>query len=113
MSLAGKIKIIGSDIVKHEISKTPDPVRKSQLLSLSNYISKNYSLSDGMIELAHELQKNGFGAFDALHIAVSEKCGVDVFITTDDKILKLYQRKSDLINIRIDNPVNILRELLL
>jgi len=113
ISLTGKIKLIGSDILKHEISKTPDPVRKSQLLSLSKYISKFYSLNDVIIELAHKLQKSGFGAFDSLHIAVAEKSGVDVFITTDDKILKLYRRNPDLLNIRVENPANIVRELLL
>jgi len=39
ISLTGKIKLIGSDVLKHEISKTPDPVRKSQLSSLLKYIS--------------------------------------------------------------------------
>jgi len=44
--------------------------------------------------------------------AAAEKSGVDIFITTDDKILKLYWRNPDLFNIRIDNPANIARELL-
>lgn len=113
ISLTGKIKLIGSDILKHEISKTPDPVRKSQLLSLSKYISKFYPLNNVIIELAYRLQKSGFGAFDSLHIAVAEKSGVDIFITTDDKILKLYRRNPDLLNIRIENPANIVREFLL
>ena len=77
------------------------------------YISKFYSLNDAVIELAHKLQKSGFGSFDSLHIAAAEKSGVDIFITTDDKILKLYRRNPDLFNIRIDNPANIVRELLL
>ncbi len=29
LSFTGKIKFIGSDVLKHEISKTPDPLRKS------------------------------------------------------------------------------------
>lgn len=113
ISLTGKIKLIGSDVLKHEISKTPDPVRKSQLLTLSKYISKFYSLNDVIIALAHKLQKSGFGAFDSLHIAVAEKSGADIFITTDNKILKLYRRNPDLLRVRIENPANIVRELLL
>ncbi len=113
ISLTGKIKLIGSDVLKHEITKTPDPVRKSQLLSLSKYISKFYTLNDIIIELAYKLQKSGFGAFDSLHIATAEKSGADIFITTDDKILKLYRKNPELLNIRIENPVNIVRELLL
>ena len=113
ISLTGKIKLIGSDVLKHEISKTPDPVRKSQLLSLSKYISKFYTLNDAIIEFAYKLRKSGFGAFDSLHIATAEKSGVDIFITTDDKILKLYRRNPELLQIRIENPANIVRELLL
>ena len=82
-------------------------------MSLSKYISKFYSLNEETIELAHKLQKSGFGAFDSLHIASAEKSSVDIFITTDDKILKLYRRNPDLLNIRIENPANIVRELLL
>jgi predicted nucleic acid-binding protein len=66
-----------------------------------------------MIEQSRKLQKSGLGAFDSLHIAVAEKSGVDIFITTDDKILKIYRRNPDLLNLRIDNPANIVRELLL
>lgn len=53
------------------------------------------------------------GSFDSLHIAAAEKSGADIFITTDDKILKLYRRNPDLFNMRIDNPANIVRELIL
>lgn len=113
LSFTGKIKFIGSDVLKHEISKTPDPLRKSQLLSLLKYISKFYSLNDAIIELAYKLQKSGFGSFDSLHIAAAEKSGADIFITTDDKILKLYRKNPDLLNIRIENPINIIREFLL
>ena len=113
LSLTGKITLAGSDVLKHEISKTPDPVRKSQLSSLSRYIAKFYSLNDFIIELARKMQKSGFGAFDSLHIAIAENSGADIFITTDDKILKLYRRNPDLLNIRIENPANIVRELLL
>jgi len=113
ISLTGKIKLVGSDILKHEISKTPDPVRKSQLLSLSGYILKYYTLNDDIIEFAYKLQKSGFGAFDSLHIASAEKSKADVFVTTDDRILKLYRRNPGLLKIRIENPADIVRELLL
>jgi len=113
ISLTGKVKLVGSDVLKHEINKTPDPIRKSQLLSLLNYISKFYSLNDGIVELSRKFQKSGFASYDSLHLAVAEICSADVFATTDDRILKLYRRKPDLFKVRIDNPVNIVRELIL
>ncbi|HPS59562.1 MAG TPA: PIN domain-containing protein [Spirochaetota bacterium] len=113
ISLTGKVKLVGSDVLKHEINKTPDPVRKSQLLSLLNYISKFYSLNDRIVEMARKFQKSGFGSFDSLHLAVAQINCADVFATTDDRMLKLYRRKPDLFTFRIDNPVNIVRELIL
>lgn len=112
-SVSGKIRLIGSDVLKLEIGKTPDPVRRSQLLSLSVYISKFYKLNDDIIKLAADLQKSGFSTFDSFHIAIAEKSKIDIFVTTDDKIHKLYRRKPGLLNIRIENPVDVIRELLL
>ena len=112
-SASGLIRLVGSDVLKLEISKTPDLVRKSQLLSLLTYISKNYSMNDEIIELAHKLQITGFSTFDSLHIAIAEKSKADIFVTTDDKIYKLFRKKPDLLKIRIENPVDIVRELLL
>ena len=112
-SASGKIKLIGSDVLKLEISKTPDPVRRYQLVTLSAYIAKYIQLNDEIISLAHDLNRAGFGSFDSLHIASAELSNVDVFVTTDDKIHKLYRKRSGLLKIRIENPVNIVRELIL
>ncbi len=109
----GKILLSGSDVLKHEISKIPDPIRKSQVLSLLNYVSTNYSLNSRIIEFSYKLGNYGFGSFDSLHIAIAELSGINLFVTTDDRILKLYRRNSGLLNIKIDNPVNVVRELLL
>ena len=110
---SGKIRLIGSDVLKFEINKTPDPVRKCQLTSLAAYISKFTRLSDEIIKMAHNLKKTGYGSLDSLHIACAEISGADVFVTTDDKIIKLYNKKPGLLKIRIINPVTIVQELLL
>jgi len=113
LSASGKIRLFGSDVLKLEISKTPDPVRKSQLVSISTYISKYIKLNKDIIDLAYNLQKNGFSPFDSLHISCAELSGIDIFATTDDKILRLYRKNPGLLKARIENPVNIIRELLL
>jgi predicted nucleic acid-binding protein len=45
-----------------------------------------------------ELSKFGFGSFDAFHIACAEMEKVDVMLTTDDKILKLFMKNLKSIN---------------
>lgn len=83
--------------MRFEINKTPDPVRKSQLASLVAYMSKFTRLSDKIINLAYDLHNTGFGSLDSLHIAYAELSDVDLFVTTDDKIIKLYNKKPGLL----------------
>ena len=52
---------------------------------------------------AEELQGRGIKEFDSLHLAVAEVANIDVFLTTDDALLKATERIST--NIIVDNPV--------
>jgi len=52
---------------------------------------------------AKQLEEVGFKSFDAMHIACAESEKADVFLTTDDKLLKL--GKKNKLNIDIANPV--------
>jgi len=106
----GKIKLIGSDVLKFEINKTPNPIRKFKLLSLLRYYGK-FVVSDERVRIrAMELSKFGFGSFDAFHIACAEMEKVDVMLTTDDKILKLFMKNLKSIKISIKNPIQWIQE---
>ena len=72
-SRTGKSKIIGSDVIQLEIDKTPDTIRRSQLKSLSGYISSLIRTDKKVKERAIELKNIGFKAFDSFHIACAEK----------------------------------------
>ena len=54
----GKIKLIGSDVLKLEINKTPNPIRKFQLLSLTKYIIKFVISDEHVRNRAQELSKS-------------------------------------------------------
>ena len=60
---------------------------------------------------ALELQKLGFGPFDALHLACAERGAVDVFLTTDDRLLSRARRHKDALRIRAENPLSWYKEL--
>jgi len=106
----GKIKLIGSDVLLLEISKTLDPVRKFKLSSLTKSINK-FVVSDTTIRnRAKMLSEIGFNGFDAYHIACAEKEMVDLFLTTDDKIIKLFSRNQKTIRISIKNPIQWMQE---
>ncbi len=110
---SGKLKIIGSDIIEFEISKTPDPVRRSNVESFTAFIKKQINIDEQIIKRGKELQKAGFKGFDSLHIACAEKGKADILLTTDDKLIKLALRNSGLLSINVDNPLNWVQENLL
>ena len=56
------------------------------------------------------LRQKGFGTFDALHLAWAEYLKVDVFVSTDDDLLKRASRTADIM-IQVKDPVALLREL--
>lgn len=61
---------------------------------------------------ASELKAIGFGAYDALHLACAEHSNADVFLTSDDKLLRLSRECSSILNIKVDNPLMWLKEVI-
>ncbi|MFN5970778.1 MAG: hypothetical protein ACK47N_17625 [Microcystis sp.] len=47
----------------------------------------------------------GFKFYDALHLAFAEAGGADIFLTTDDRLLRKAQQYRDSINVMVENPV--------
>jgi predicted nucleic acid-binding protein len=64
-------------------------------------------------ERAAFLQKLGFSTFDALHLASAEQGQADVFLTTDDGLLRRAARFSNELRIPVRNPVSWYREVVL
>ena len=48
--------------------------------------------------------------WDALHLACAESGQADIFLTTDDKLLRLSQRIANKLQVRVDNPLSWLTE---
>ena len=101
--------IIGSDFVLFEISMTQDKHKRENMLEL-------YSLVDNIveynkdIEARAEMMRNitGMKLFDSLHISCAEYGQADVFLTTDDKLIK--RRELMPFSMRIVDPVTYIME---
>jgi len=61
---------------------------------------------------AEELEKSGLDAYDAIHLASADYARVDVFLTTDDQIVKAVKREKRLMSFPVENPVKWLEEVL-
>jgi len=95
----------GSDVLTDEIEQTPDTQKLSRAKLLSGFIQENIEIGAKEERRAKELQAQGFQLFDALHIACAESAKADVFLSTDDRLLKLAKRLSKRLRIRVENPL--------
>ena len=87
--------------------KRKDSIRK--ILSNSKYY---IVLNENILERAYEIQKIGIKSYDALHIASAEYGKVAIFLTTDDNLLKKIKNNRNNFNVRAENPLSWIIEVL-
>ncbi len=76
------------------------------------YIDTSVDIGQKELERASELEKAGFGGFDAVHLACAESGKADVFLTTDDRLYKTAKRLLKKIHVKVDNPLEWLKEMI-
>jgi predicted nucleic acid-binding protein len=54
----------------------------------------------------------GFRTYDALHLACAEQATVDVFPTTDDRVLRIATRHTAQLKVYVANPLAWLLEVI-
>ena len=106
----GEWILIASGVVDYELSKITDADRQEQVQMLYAAASERIKLSGETEQRAAFLQMQGLKPSDSLHLALAEKSGADVFLTTDDRLIKAVQ-KIDL-NVNIANPLSWLMEVM-
>ena len=104
--------MINSDAILYEVNKIPDPERRIKVqLTLSN--ADDYvPINEPILERAKQIQQLGVQSYDALHIACAEATPADIFLTTDDKLLKRIRRFKGKVKVKVDNPLNWIKEVL-
>ena len=101
---------IGSEVSDYEIDQTPDSERRRRVQSLASHVHRSITVGKLETERAQQFEAWGFSTYDALHIACAESGGADVFLTTDDKLLRKSAAYSKDLRVRVENPLTWLRE---
>ncbi len=107
----GEWSWIGSEVLIDEVEQTPDFGKRSRLQIVTDYAQEVVEIDDSGLERAKELQHFGFQGYDALHISCAESAKADVFLTTDDRLLRLAKRLSKKLHVTVVNPLVWLEEL--
>lgn len=103
---------ITSEVVDFEVAQTPDVERRHRVEALIRYADHRVRIEPSVITRASKLEAVGFGVYDALHLACAEHGMLDVFLTTDDNLLRLANESSDVLEVRVGNPLTWLKEVI-
>jgi len=110
----GKWRLVSSEVIDLEVSKIPDQDRKNKV-TLLTFSHRDYiTIDQNIVKRASELEAHGIFSYDALHIACAEHGKADVFLTTDDALLKkIKQIKVDIkLKLKVENPLRWLMEVI-
>lgn len=103
---------LGSQALDIEINRAPDAEQQSRLKRVSGFISQSIAIGNKELERAKELEQIGFTGFDAVHLACAELGKADIFLSTDDRLLKRAQRYSKKLCVKVMNPLDWLKEMI-
>ncbi|MBD1855478.1 MULTISPECIES: PIN domain-containing protein [Leptolyngbya] len=98
-------KLITSTALDEELDQTPDLERLNNVKAILTIAKIRVIVSPFIEQRSAELQQLGFSAYDATHIASAERSSADIFLTTDDRLIRRAQNNASLINVKISNPV--------
>lgn len=101
----GQFEWLTSEVVDYEIAQNPDAERALKAKLLADHAGKKVIVDTIETARAGELERLGFTGFDALHLACAESGDADVFLTTDDKLMKRAIRVSKKLDVRVANPL--------
>ncbi len=96
------VELIHSDALIFEVTRNPNPKRRSFLMAVLRSASVFQGFSTATTQRAEQITSEyNIKGLDALHLACAEAATADHFITCDDQLIKRYHGKLSILN-----PVN-------
>jgi predicted nucleic acid-binding protein len=102
---AGNWKLVSSNALDAEIGLTPNPTRLKQVQDLLSAATVKVQTSNALEQRIAELTQLGFTFYDAAHVASAERSQSDVFLTTDDRLIRRAMQFTEQLKVSIENPV--------
>ena len=102
--------LISSGVIEYELSNLTDEDRLEQVMSIYVSAKERITMTEQAEKRAAYFQENGVKTLDSLHLAVAETGGADVFLTTDDRLLRASKRLN--VQINTANPLSWLMEVI-
>jgi len=100
----GEWELIISEMIEIEVAQIADPERRQTIEEVMVIARSRILVDEIAAHRGEELQNLGFQGFDALHLACAEIAQVDVFLSTDDRLLRRAARYRNSLTVAVDNP---------
>ena len=97
---------VTSDALQDELQENPDQQLRTAGIRLLSLSSEKAPIDSATESRSEELERSGFTAYDALHLACAERAGVDLLLTTDDRFERRVKRGVGAARISVQNPLN-------
>lgn len=108
----GEWQLISSEAILVELEKMRNLDKKTSIFNLLALATRMQEINQAVEERSRQLEGLGFGLFDSFHLACAEASGADIFLATDDRLLKTARRHELQLKVAIRNPVVWLIEVL-
>ena len=107
---AGGTELVSSDVLRFEIGRNPDEVRRAHADEVLAIAHVHQPLTPDIETRARVLEALGLKPLDALHVASAEAVGAVYFCTCDDRLLRR-ARSGVLPPMKAVSPLELLTEL--
>ena len=98
-------QLISSDVIRFEISRNNDPSKREKLETVLSFASVYVTTTPVINQTAQALMEIGFKLYDALHLSFAQAASADIFLTTDDRLLRKAKLYLNRLTIPVENPV--------
>jgi predicted nucleic acid-binding protein len=101
----GEWTLLTSEVIESELRQTPDTQRVALIMAALALAAEKALWDSALKQRAVELVTLGLKPFDAAHLASAEAIAADVFLTTDDRLIRKAIRYQTSLNVLVSNPV--------
>lgn len=87
----GSVRLAWSYVLDFECSLNPFVERRTAVMRWRSLAVVNLVQTPSILARGNELAASGLSTFDALHVACAEAASAEVFVSTDDRLLRKTQ----------------------
>ncbi len=105
----GRGRWIASSALRDELERNPNETKRAVSLALLDFASEFVEPGEATFQRASVIAADGFGSFDALHLALAEEAQVEYLLTVDDRFIACAVRTRNNLLPTVLNPIDLLK----